>query len=553
VGAGITAFFPVLAHFLESYYIFALVPVLVTVWVARAPSFKRMVALWLSLLLAFAWMPTTAMGAAPGVLAVAVILSLRDPRWSPRLLAKSFGYVYGAAFVVYALLVVIKGHSLIDTFKLISVFAKADRLVGSYEVIFRRESNQMILTQYGLYPLIGIAGILVGGWRLLTAPRVHPAMIVLTTTSAAGLAIFMRAFHRHCLAEQFQPSFLIFVACLVPLVAMQRRALAGWLAGVIALWFCTWMILPTKPAMKTGPWLAFPAWSVGQERVAMNPNDKARAAAFKGWMDANLTPTQTFADLTNAHLLYTLSGRRFPFFHHATQLIQFEAPQQVYVKQWRELLAKNELPAVVFKSGFFGSSIDYIFSSQSLFLISEFVYQHYEPAGMVWDFELWKARPSPLNLEQGARGGSNPQPALVVKQTYDYRWIPYVWGTYDAKEAATKSEALAPLLAAPAQLGPGQQLELEVPPNVRSAEGNYLHFKLQTSGKAQLRVMVGDRVSDESGEATFDVMTGETAQDYLLRVSTLAAWYRAGRPALRIINNGPHPVAVSALIVRRGD
>lgn len=817
VAAVMVVFLPVLASVLNQYYVFALFPGLVLLWAVRAPGRFRYAMLWASVIFSFAWMPTVALGAAPGVAAVAALLAVRHGRGALKELVLTGAAVLGSAFTLYALLVVLRGHSLGETLALISAFSEADRLIGSYAIIVRSEAPILVLTQYAVFPVLGVAGVLVAGWQLLTARRLQAAAVLTAFISLAGLSIFLRAFHRHALVEGFQTSFLIFVACAIPLLVVKSRTLAFSLSAGVALWFCTFILTPTFPGLKSGgslvyePWLIYPTWNPQQERVAMEAHDRNRIDALKRFFDAEMRPEQSFADLTNGQLLYGLTLRRVPFFLHSTQLIQSEPPQRVYLKQWKRALDADQMPLVVVSSSFFGANIDDIPSTMGLYLISEFIYQHYEPYARVADFEIWRATtgPTPPNqtaralpptlfapefrrLEAGAqpraaeleasapvpdlvpgsqvfsisappsgalqctnescpavrfeyssvssgvlrvlyragaqgfteaaqvpigpardawtpsivlrpsepwrelaivappaagvaltqaelaavpplaetpvlndmapdrdslvarpdsedphisrflrwselnllcRGNTCPavrfrytvdqpgnlqlyfrdrehgfsveasreiplepnrdlwtpwvtlptglnaiadvrldppararfrllggevrqksRPGLAVRQRYDLKALPLMWGSFDAKEAAKKTAELASLLKAPAGLHPGQMMAFDLSPQLRRPEGNYLHLRLASGGTGSLVVTIAEQGSNEAlGTASFDFVASVEPKDYLVRISSLEAWYSSERPSVRIANVGGAPAQVQAVVVRQGD
>lgn len=402
-----------------------------------------------------------------------------------------------------------------------------------------------MVTQYGVLPLAGLVALGVSCWRLWAAQAPRPADALLAYLSVAGLLLFLRALHRHCLGEGFQPSFLVFVAAALPLALPLARPLAFTLVGVIALAWSTMVLPAAGPGLKQGPWFEFPSWNAAQGRNDILPLDWSRPTALKAYLDANLRPDQTFADLTNSHLLYALTNRRFPFFHHATQVVQFESPQRLYLKEWEKLLAADKLPLVLVNADFWGARIDQIPSTMSLYLISELIYQRYEPVARFSEYELWRVKSAERPLHQ--------PPPFVPRQGYQLRKLPLIWGTRDARRPAANTPVLATLLAGPRVLGPGQSLELPIAPSVRRPEGNYVHLRLTAPAAGNLVLNVTDKGGSELGATTFEAEANPEPRDYLLRVSSLAAWYRAAQPFIVFANHTGAPLQVESIVVRAGD
>jgi hypothetical protein len=144
--------------------------------------------------------------------------------------------------------------------------------------------------------------------------------------------------------------------------------------------------------------------------------------------------------------------------------------------------------------------------------------------------------------------------AFPIDQNYPMKKLPFIWGSFDSRNAATSTPLLASALSHEVTLAHDQSVKMSIANGMRKQAGNYLDFRLGSSTEGAVTVTISGDSSDEIGTATFDVVGGAAPKDYLIRVSSFWAWYAASpQPAITLTNNGPSPLNVVSVLVRESD
>jgi hypothetical protein len=136
----------------------------------------------------------------------------------------------------------------------------------------------------------------------------------------------------------------------------------------------------------------------------------------------------------------------------------------------------------------------------------------------------------------------------TVTQRFDLRELPYIWGSFDERDAAHRTDVIATLYDDPEeQVVDWQGITLPVDPAIDKRSGNYLHIRARADDAATVIVRYGTMGSRFS----FNVGPSDTYNDYLIRLSTQWSWMTEGIDALNV--SATYPVRIEGVHVRRGD
>jgi hypothetical protein len=379
------------------YYISALLPLLYikTMWEKRR-CMDYVMFLLLSLI-AFMWMSSAGkISVISALVLVALSCSSKKAFFN---IVKALLLVFGIPVILYSALTLIQGESLIDKLILIKAFA-GEFDYGSYTSI-SHEGNSIfeIVLCYGLLPLISIITIIYGVLNI----RKNNASRILVFVAVALLVAFIRGLARHSLMEGVQIYFFLLLLFMIPFGIEKIKP--GVMKIISACMLAFFMLVPPLAQIGGGPGglalgirdFAFHQYQIGEKRYIQN--DTEYPHNLKKLLDAVLTDGQTFFEIINGHLLYTLTERKVPFLHSSVQIIYSEPAQDVYIRQLKEKLKQNLVPLVIFDSAnYLGDEIDGIPTEFSLYKLAEFIYQNYEPWIRAEGYHIWKAKNSGIFL-----------------------------------------------------------------------------------------------------------------------------------------------------------
>jgi hypothetical protein len=400
LGAFLSALVFPAREFFSGYYAGSAFPCLFMFLLLKKPNTLRLVFFWLVTVFSFAWMASDGSAAIPVAILLVGSLAVLLPAWRNSIPWRAFSYVFGAAAILYFAVLAAKGHSIYETLSLIGSFAYVDSVVGSFER-FNDGLSTTALVQYGVFPLIAIVSIVLALRRIQKTQSISIGSMMVFFIAAISLLLFKRAFARHCLIEGFQDHFFwaTGVFLMLQLFGRNRRGILAAFAAIcliVGICYRTW-----EPTLKPRVLFSPHEWKATEERVVVNLSMKQQISRMKAFFDHTLGPTQTFAELVNAHLLYSLVRRPYAFFHHAVQIIQSDPAQAVYLAQWQRKLQKQEVPLVVTRmTGYWGSALDGMPLGLSVYRLSEFLYQYYEPYMYVEGLEIWKQKDFTLQEPQ---------------------------------------------------------------------------------------------------------------------------------------------------------
>lgn len=139
----------------------------------------------------------------------------------------------------------------------------------------------------------------------------------------------------------------------------------------------------------------------------------------------------------------------------------------------------------------------------------------------------------------------------MFNQSFDLMKLPYIWGEFDTKDAAEKTQVQAELLQdGLVELEAEKPLLIKIPKDIDKTSGNYLHFRIQANheGTIQMKYGVGDY---RNSTVTFTAVPSEEPVDYLVRVSSQWKWMSEPVDSLEVVSD--QAISIEQISIRKGD
>jgi hypothetical protein len=433
-------------------------------------------------------MPSAGKGAFLGVILFFIIYYIKRPVELLKSIV-SLLIIFAFFFVIYITIIYLKDKSIKETLELVFSVAVVDFTVGSYTTIFNRISLLAIF-YYTITPLIFLTFciyIIKLRWNL---ESLKPNLIIALAIATTSIFVHIRGLARHSLVEAYCANFIfILIFLILGSDIFKKHIYKLWCAAGLLI-----IVLSPQLTINSINNLTIKSYqwdSPRPSRVDVAATNEINQ--ITDLLKTNLNHNETFLEIINGHLLYVLSEKRMPFFHSSFQLIQSAKPQNIYIKQIADLYNTNQIPLLIMNSDFFfGAKIDKIPSTQSLFLLSEFLYGLYEPWKKVGGFEIWAAKNSRFiknDLEN---------PKLYISQQYDFEKLPFIWG---------KSKEFSKILP------PSDSLDLTDLSNTNLIHrdkltflenGRYLLFSIASNHDGELVITASNKEASGSIAISFD-------------------------------------------------
>jgi hypothetical protein len=272
------------------------------------------------------------------------------------------------------------------------------------------------------------------------------------------------------------------------------------------------------------------------------PNEKVNRVILSERMHSNvdevtnmlnciLENSETYLDFTNQSLLYVLASREKPvYINQSPGLLSGEFTQERFIDE----IQKKNVDFVLMPIHFQGltAHIDGLLNSYRYYKVSEFISQNYVPLYRIKQYTLWctkkrqdslvnkiKRYESDVIYGEGKLCRDYEKVSDKNMHTYYLDDLPYIWGTYDAKEGWKNRKIENAILK------DDHSYSISVP---CSSKGNYLLISADSleNGKAVVIFgnMQGNNMLHQLNAFNFSVKRG-IQQRYLIRVSSDFYWY----------------------------
>jgi len=141
-----------------------------------------------------------------------------------------------------------------------------------------------------------------------------------------------------------------------------------------------------------------------------------------------------------------------------------------------------------------------------------------------------------------------PENKTSIYQQFDLVKLPYIWGTFDEKDAVHTTEVLQTLVNEKIQFKPNEPQTFLIDPMISKENGNYIHLRIRANEKATIKLYY---TNPEESYFAFNTIHSDLFEDYLVRVSTQWQWMSEDVNELVISSSGN--LVISELYVREGD
>ena len=135
-----------------------------------------------------------------------------------------------------------------------------------------------------------------------------------------------------------------------------------------------------------------------------------------------------------------------------------------------------------------------------------------------------------------------------IKQEFDLKKLPYIWGSYDGKDALKNTEVIEELSGSPMGLDKGQDVVFSFRPITDKSSGNYIHFRIKSEQSANLTIIYGN---ESISSIMFQVLPSAKYEDYLVRISS--QWQWMSEPISSIMINSSRKIEIGGITIKKGD
>ena len=135
-----------------------------------------------------------------------------------------------------------------------------------------------------------------------------------------------------------------------------------------------------------------------------------------------------------------------------------------------------------------------------------------------------------------------------IHQQFDLVKLPYIWGTYDEKDAVHTTEVLQTLVSEDVRIMPNEPQTFLINPLISKENGNYIHFRIRASERAKIKFYY---TNPEESYFVFDAIPSDQPEEYLVRVSTQWQWMSEEVNELVVSSTGD--LVISELHIQEGD
>ncbi|MEQ8172973.1 MAG: hypothetical protein ABRQ38_29080, partial [Candidatus Eremiobacterota bacterium] len=136
----------------------------------------------------------------------------------------------------------------------------------------------------------------------------------------------------------------------------------------------------------------------------------------------------------------------------------------------------------------------------------------------------------------------------TIQQDCNLLKLPYIWGTYDTKQASTNTIVVEEILSKGINISPNNTVKLKFNSNFDKSSGNYLHIKLKSDMGGNITLSYGREINNL---ITFEVIPSNKVENYLIRISSQWLWMSEPVDSITIIST--IPLNIEEILIRKGD
>jgi hypothetical protein len=448
-------------------------------------------------------------------------------------LLKALGLITGIIALLLLLAFIIRSPGqIIENLMSAIHYVKANQAHG-YSSLAHSHPHQFYILHFVL-PALSIVAIIYIFFRLKEHEENQRRDNVLLASMfyfITYLANFQRGLVRHSFYE-FSDGFLTSVFYLAAALLMLyffwnscsfRRYAAFYSSAFFLFIFIKYFPVSTLPSLAAQA-VENPAY----KRIDLQFNEKSfqgrvipnhdfaleQYEEFRQFLDDNLKKDQTFLDFSNTPILYFYTARPVPgYFNQNLQNTVDDFLQLQLLKR----LDPRKVPVVVFSNypPNWHDNTDGVPNVMRYYLVAEYIFQNYEPFGIISNRSIWIAKN--LHLENAALEHDS-----LIKQVkiFDYKNAAYFAGL-NAKNLKKGHQVIDLNIQNQSQIN----CQIYLPAEARDIAGCYLHLTIEseTSGVVYVHLLYK---YEYQGHFIFNARAG--VNSYLIRLSNNYFWHLHG-------------------------
>jgi hypothetical protein len=388
---------------------------LLTCWALNRPSPRRYASLSVASFFCFFWAPTIGVASILSVFILLVFSVITSKDRRPAQLGLGIFVATGmGVFFAYILLLVACGRPVLETLRLILAFIQADPMVGGRATIIH-DFQALAFFQYVVLPGVGMLYMVQLARKVIERRPFDRLDHLLGFLTLASFVAYARTLSRHGLVESYSSFFFPLLAMTLPMHRQvgrrvpESRTDAGNTVEegaapdaklhretLARVWFCValalyWIICPVQRVkqLTLEPFDLY-AWKDGEARFKGRTPDYMRVKAF---LDVHMRPSDTFLEMLNAPLLYSLLEREVPGnFFLPTMFYATDRTQDIYLKRLAQYGGTERVPFALLPVAGSRANIDKIPNTARSYRIAEHVYRNYVLLGILDGLEVWVSR-----------------------------------------------------------------------------------------------------------------------------------------------------------------
>ena len=277
-------------------------------------------------------------------------------------------------------------------------------------------------------------------------------------------------------------------------------------------------------------------------RVELSNNLKLEYQDLKKVLNNILDEDETFLDFSNQTLLYALLDYKKPVYvNQSPGLLSGEYTQQLFLQ---EQLNYNVPVVIKAKEKLLSSSLDDIPNDFRYYLISEYIYNNYEPVLIVNGYEVWIKKDVVEEKVNILNNSMNVNINWLDKNNYfdgtlnvDLGYIPYIWGQYDEQSKNSSNKI---------NLNNTNEINIDIN-RFNKNFGNYLELDLES---AENQIITLEFKNNDNNLMSIKFNTLKGRYKYKIRVSAFYEWYQGNINKFFIKADN---VSINSVFISKGD
>lgn len=359
----------------------------------RNPQLISYFFLLLTLIFCFIWRAESGVSSIFAICFISIFLYAKLLKKTPSQLWREYSkYIYttigivGVGIFIFLILCLITHESpIIAVQSVINLYIINDP-VGTFPGLYPTYDARVAL-QYAIFPLFGLSVILFFIWIAITRKdNVTAQLILIAFLAIATLFLSQRGIQRHSLIEGFSAYYFPLIACSIPLLWYRSKKLLSIIIVIVIIgsgsFIAQYPLTPVDKDFST-PFFKFIIWENHESRVQVQAIDLAPVGHLTDYLNATLRPEETFFDMSNYLMPYTLLRKDYVPNTVSNLLQAGEWNQNETIKR---LIHNRDRIAIVVTGGW---QTDKVPNEMRTYRISEYIYKNYRPIGQIDNYEIW--------------------------------------------------------------------------------------------------------------------------------------------------------------------